>query len=242
MTKKKDAPQPQAPAPMAWPQPPAIAYAPPAYAQPVQPPQRVDPYQNTSAQLLQDRNATVARVSVNQSSSFEFGTPPDFSFTATGSSKREQGDRFNARTGELLSLSRAYLNLSRQLYAAGKKLIEPEPDPGVFEGAMQVMDDLIAQGQELPDSEPEDNFVGVGFYAAEPDTVLEDPTDEDVELAKSILAARADYNAAVAANEEAMAEAGLVSPAQLLQAIGAFNEAAEALNSVRDVLGEFVPQ
>lgn len=213
MTKKKDAPQ--EPAPMAWPQyaPPAIAYAPPQ--------QKVDPYQNVSAQLLQDRNATVAKVSHNQNSSCEWGTLPDFSFTATGSSKREQGDRFNARTGELLALSRAYLNLSRQLYAAGKKLIEiePEPEPDLFEGAMQVMDDLIAQGQE-----PEDNFV--------PDTVLENPTDNDVAMAKEILTARADYNAAVAANEEAMAEAedGVSPEQQLANAVEALLGATETLN------------
>lgn len=200
---------------MAWPQyaPPAIAYAPPQ--------QKVDPYQNVSAQLLQDRNATVAKVSHNQNSSCEWGTLPDFSFTATGSSKREQGDRFNARTGELLALSRAYLNLSRQLYAAGKKLIEiePEPEPDLFEGAMQVMDDLIAQGQE-----PEDNFV--------PDTVLENPTDNDVAMAKEILTARADYNAAVAANEEAMAEAedGVSPEQQLANAVEALLGATETLN------------
>jgi hypothetical protein len=230
MTQKKDIPQ--APAPQAWPQP-HYAY-PTAYAQPVaaypQPQKLADPYQQASARILQDRNATVAKVSVDQTSSFDFGTPPDFSFIATGSSKREQGDRFNPRTGELLALSRAYLNLSRQLYAAGKELIEPEPAPE-FEAAMQVMDELVAAAE----SEPEDNFIGIGAY---PDVeVLQDPTDEDVELAKEILAARAAYNAAVAEHDNGYGE---IPTEQLDDAVKAFNAAAEALNTVRATLGQFV--
>lgn len=132
-------PQPPAPVPVNW----------------VKPPERVDPYQNTSAQILQDRNATVAKVSLSQHSTYDFGADPDFQFTATGSSKREQGDRFNARTGELISLSRAYLKLSRQLMSAARELVEPEPVPEY--------------------AAPEDNFVGVGAYAAEPD---DDDADE----------------------------------------------------------------
>jgi hypothetical protein len=91
-------------------------------------PRRVDPYQHTTSQILQDRNATVAKVSISQLSSYDFGVDPDFSFIATGASKREHGDKFNARTGELLALSRAYLHLSRQLFAAGRALVEPEPE------------------------------------------------------------------------------------------------------------------
>ena len=224
---KKD--KPAVPQPVAaWPQPQPPVYAPPTigYAPPA-------PYQGASAAIMQDRNATVAKVSVNQNSSYNFGSAPDFAFTATGSSKREQGDRFNARTGELLALSRAYLNLSRKLYAAGKELVEPEPAPE-FEAAMSSMEELIAA--ELEHGAPEDNFVGVGVYPDVP--VLHDPTDEDVAMAKEILTARADYNAAVAELEAQ--EDSFMPQEDLDAAVKAFNDAAEALNQVRNVLGQFV--
>ena len=167
--------------------PPAYAYAPPALVAPdPYPPQPVDPYQSASARILQDRNATVAKVGIVQSSGF----PPDFSFTATGSSKREQGDRFNARTGELMSLSRAYLKLSRQLMSAARELVEPEPAPEYL-----VPPEFAAGAQEydaLEEGEPQD-------------WVLDEAQQE-----------------------------------QLDHAIRAFNGAAEALNDVRNVLGQFV--
>jgi hypothetical protein len=102
-----------------------------------------EPWQLSSVGLMQDRNATVAKVSVNQSS--DYSGARDFEFTATGSSKREKGDRFNARTGELLALSRAYMHLSRKLYAAGRALVEPEPE---------VRDDDYALVEELAHAWP----------------------------------------------------------------------------------------
>lgn len=212
---------------------PPTAYPIPMAPQPVQmvrPPARVDPYHSSSAQLLQDRNATVAKVSLVQSSSYDFGCDPDFSFTATGSSKREQGDKFNARTGELLALSRAYLRLSRDLFAAGRELVEPAPEPAA----------------------PEDDFIGIGFYAAEDDPhPLEDPTDEEVDWARQILCARADYTMAVAERAEEADEAAAQAetdaadartPAEfdaaeeVAKTVLAFNAAADALNTATDFI------
>lgn len=204
----------QANPPETFPQPPAYPYPlqPPVAVQYEAPePRRVDPYQHTSARLLQDRNATVAEVTVSQHSSYDFGVDPDFQFKATGSSKREQGDRFNPRTGELISLSRAYLKLSRQLMSAARELVEPEPVP------------------EYRTPEPEDNFIGVGAYAEEP--VLQDPTDEDVEWAKHILEARVAYNMAVAeelAEAEEAAEPEGTDP-RVVKAVEAFNGATDSL-------------
>lgn len=198
------------PQPYPVPQPPAFYAPPPAYvqAQPVE--EKMDPWHFAAAQLLQDRNATVAKVTLVQRSTYN--GPVDFEFAVTGSSKREQGDKFNARTGELLALSRAYLKLSRDLYAAGRALVEPAPE----------------------EDSPEDNFVGVGFYAAEPDEVMTitDPTDEDVEAAKEILADRAAFNAAMAEADTAAAEELVeeVDP-RIVTAVEAFNGAADNLNA-----------
>jgi hypothetical protein len=102
------------------PQPPVpVAFA-------AQPDVKIDPWHYANSTILQDRNATVAKVTLVQRS--DYNGPADFEFVATGSSKREHGDKFNARTGELLALSRAYLHLSRQLFAAGRALVEPEPE------------------------------------------------------------------------------------------------------------------
>jgi hypothetical protein len=195
------------PSPPPWPpypipQPPVVSFD-------AQPDVKMDPWHYASSTVLQDRNATVAKVTLVQRS--DYSGPADFEFVATGSSKREQGDKFNARTGELLALSRAYLRLSRDLYAAGKALVEPEP--------------IV----------PEDNFIGIGAYAAEPDDggFLEDPTDEDVELAKQILEDRANFVLATRAAEAAEADAaepGDPDP-RVVTAVEAFNGAADALNT-----------
>lgn len=127
----------------------------PVTASDAQPDVKVDPWHFATAQLLQDRNATVAKVSLAQRSAYS--GPDDFQFTATGSSKREQGDKFNARTGELMSLSRAYLKLSRQLMSAARELVEPEPAPEYL-----VPPEFVAGAQEYDafeaGSEPEDEW------------------------------------------------------------------------------------
>lgn len=177
-TSKKEVPPLYAapPQPYPVPQPPAFyAYppSPPVYAQPVE--EKMDPWHFAAAQLLQDRNATVAKVTLVQRSTYN--GPVDFEFAVTGSSKREQGDKFNARTGELLALSRAYLKLSRDLYAAGRALVEPAPE----------------------EDAPEDNFVGVGFYAAEPEA-LQDEDAEEVPDPRIVTAVEAFNGAADALN------------------------------------------
>lgn len=121
-------PKPKSTPGMPSPQPPhydyPMVYAPPAVSFVAQPDVETDPWHYAAATILQDRNATVAKVTLVQRSGYN--GPADFEFAVTGSSKREKGDKFNARTGELLALSRAYLKLSRDLYAAGRALVEPE--------------------------------------------------------------------------------------------------------------------
>lgn len=78
----------------------------------------------TEAHTLQDKNATVAKVSVRkQDWSNEHGLSATYAFEATGSAKREQGDRFDPVTGELLALARAYERLSRQVQAEAAKRV-----------------------------------------------------------------------------------------------------------------------
>lgn len=205
------------------PQPYPYANCLPHYQAPA-PAQVGPPYQQTGAQLLQDRNATVAKVTLTQHSGIGFGADPDFQFTATGSSKREQGDKFNARTGELMSLSRAYLKLSRQLMSAARELVEPEPAQEYL-----VPPEFVAGAQE---------YEGAPAWPG-------DPTDEDVASAREILTARAEYNAFVAEHgeepdwdAEAQAETDVydevVDP--LVNAVESFNDAADALNSATAIL------
>jgi len=74
--------------PLAYPQPPAFKEPPRA-----------------SVSVLRDKNATVANVTVSQMTDYSRG--PDYTFEASGSTKREQGDRYDPQTGDLMAIGRA---------------------------------------------------------------------------------------------------------------------------------------
>lgn len=73
-----------------------------------------------SVQALQDKNASVAWVSISRNG---WDLPPDYAFEASGSAKREQGDRYDPVTGELLALARAFKRLARELESEGNKRV-----------------------------------------------------------------------------------------------------------------------
>ncbi len=81
---------------------------------------------------LTDRNATVVQVTYR---SYPESYSTGITTTATGSSKREQGDVFDAELGYDLALARALQNLSRKIKAqADAKLaayyhVEDVPEP-----------------------------------------------------------------------------------------------------------------
>lgn len=164
-------PKPKSTPGMPSPQPPhydyPMVYAPPAVSFVAQPDVKTDPWHFAAATILQDRNATVAKVTLVQRSGYN--GPADFEFAVTGSSKREKGDKFNARTGELLALSRAYLKLSRDLYAAGRALVEPESQDAEDARLDAELNEWGAAGDELPDVD-----------AREAAALAEEPLAEDV--------------------------------------------------------------
>lgn len=98
--------------------PQAYYYAPPQPVYPAAPPP-ADGTVVAGVQTLSAKNATVARVSVRKITDWNKG--PDYEFAAADSSKREQGDRYDERAGELLALGRAYARLGRELVSAGNK-------------------------------------------------------------------------------------------------------------------------
>lgn len=190
MPKSKRQLFPEQPVPPAYPFAPQVGFPqpipqPPVYAPPVlvaTPPQKLDPWHYSDARLLQDRNATVAKVQVVQRSSYDGAA--DFEFTATGSSKRERGDKFNPRTGELLALSRAYLKLSRELHSAGKALVDPETEEQRDARLDQELDDWGREQIEVD--------------AADATALPPDPMDS---LSPELQVVADAYNAAVSALE-----------------------------------------
>lgn len=105
------------------PQAPMPYYAP----IPVPSPPHAEPTPVATVRLLQDKNASVARVDLsklNWTDNDGYHPPAtEYSFVASGSTKREQGDRFDPRTGEMLALGRAFQRLSRQLLAEGNRRV-----------------------------------------------------------------------------------------------------------------------
>jgi hypothetical protein len=70
---------------------------------------------------LSAKNATVARVQVSKTSDWSKG--PDYQFTAADSAKREQGDRYDPETGELIAIGRAFLDIGEQMVREGNKRV-----------------------------------------------------------------------------------------------------------------------
>jgi hypothetical protein len=90
---------------------PGQQYVPPASYPVFSPPSGYPTSVPTSASLMQDNDATVAHV----------GYGP---FRASGSSKRERGDRYDPEVGELLAVSRAFHKLAARMERRANGLIK----------------------------------------------------------------------------------------------------------------------
>lgn len=73
------------------------------------------PAANVSVQVLQDKNASVAKVTLRRDNSWDYGDGRAYDYTVTGSAKREQGDRYDPVTGEKLALARTFQELADKL-------------------------------------------------------------------------------------------------------------------------------
>lgn len=91
-------PVPQAPAPTAFKEPP-----------------------RASVSVLRDKNATVANVTVSQVTDYTKG--PDYTFETSGSTKREQGDRYDPQTGDLMAIGRALRNAGNEMIREANKRV-----------------------------------------------------------------------------------------------------------------------
>jgi hypothetical protein len=72
------------------------------------------PSAHVSVQVLHDRNASVANVSLAKRTAAQYD-PPAYEYEASGAAKREPKDVRDDDIGELLALARAFGDLSRQL-------------------------------------------------------------------------------------------------------------------------------
>lgn len=86
-----------------------------------------------SVQVLRDKNATVANVTVSQVTDYTKG--PDYTFETSGSTKREQGDRYDPQTGDLLAIGRAMRNAGNEMIREANKRVA----------------DLVTEQQEVRD-------------------------------------------------------------------------------------------
>jgi uncharacterized protein DUF1876 len=89
------------------------------YTCPPPPPGSAAPY--AAVQVLHDKNASVAHVSLSRSRGRE---TPDYYLKGTGASKRERGDVHDEVTGEMLALSRALTDLARQLQSEAARRVK----------------------------------------------------------------------------------------------------------------------
>lgn len=96
--------------------------APPMPVMPSLPSYPVPPAPHVSVQVLHDRNASVANVQLVKRTA-EYFEPPLWEKNASGSAKREPGDVHDEGTAELFALSRAFLDLSRQLESEARKRV-----------------------------------------------------------------------------------------------------------------------
>jgi hypothetical protein len=101
------APQVQAPYPFYQPPYPQV----PAFKEPPR----------ASVSVLRDKNATVANVSVSQMTDYNKGH--DYLFEASGSTKREQGDRYDPQTGDLMAIGRALRNAGNDMITEANKRV-----------------------------------------------------------------------------------------------------------------------
>lgn len=97
------------------PQPlPQAVYPTPVFQPPVPVPYPDKPSAMVSIQVLQDKNASVAKVRLQRDNSWNYGDTA-YTYEVTGSAKREQGDRYEPLTGEKLALARTFQELADAL-------------------------------------------------------------------------------------------------------------------------------
>lgn len=104
----------------------APPYTPPqpfpfAYPAVPQPPAFKEP-PRASVQVLRDKNATVANVTVSQMTDYTRG--PDYTFETSGSTKREQGDRYDPQTGDLMAIGRALRNAGNEMITEANRRVQ----------------------------------------------------------------------------------------------------------------------
>jgi hypothetical protein len=75
-----------------------------------------------SIQVLRDKNATVANVVVSQVTDYTKG--PDYQVETSGSTKREQGDRYDQRAGDLMAIGRALRNAGNEMISEANKRVQ----------------------------------------------------------------------------------------------------------------------
>ncbi len=88
------------------------------------PPQYIDPVPVVTLSVLGAKNATVAKAHLSKYRWDGQGGEMLYEFTAADSSKREQGDQYDAETGELLALARTLQRLSRDLFSEADKRVK----------------------------------------------------------------------------------------------------------------------
>lgn len=86
-----------------------------------QPPAFKEP-PRASVQVLRDKNATVANVTVSQMTDYTRG--PDYTFETSGSTKREQGDRYDPQTGDLMAIGRALRNAGNEMITEANRRVQ----------------------------------------------------------------------------------------------------------------------
>lgn len=99
---------------------PEAAYAP--YPVPMAPAVPFPANPNVSVQTLGSKNATVAKVLVSKPTPDWQGQV--YSYEASESAKREQGDRYDPETGELIAMGRAFQRLGRQMIRDGNRRVQ----------------------------------------------------------------------------------------------------------------------
>jgi hypothetical protein len=96
----------QAPAPVSFP------FAPPVHQTPT-----------VFVQTLQAKNASVANVTVSKPGD-SWENPARWEFKSDGSAKREQGDRFDPETGEMLAVGRALVEAGEKMVREANKRVQ----------------------------------------------------------------------------------------------------------------------
>lgn len=82
-------------------------------------------------QTLGSKNSTVGKVSVTAVTGWN--SAPDYQFEVAESAKREQGDKYDPVTGELIALGRAFQKLGRRMVSEGSKRVQALADERAHE-------------------------------------------------------------------------------------------------------------